>query len=125
VPRRSRSDRRQAASERAPHGPTNDADRFLTEQEKINGLAPRNRFLGAPGRHHLADDGRQYSRGMLPADQVEALEGLVDEVERVSGICESPLDSGFEERLGEDRRGETGRDCREQRTLRRLAMADP
>jgi hypothetical protein len=34
---------------------------------------------------------------VLPADQVEALERLVDEVERVPGVGESPLGLGGEQ----------------------------
>jgi hypothetical protein len=45
---------------------------------------------GATGRDHLTDDSRQQSRRVLPADQVEALEGLVDEVERVPSVGERP-----------------------------------
>ena len=60
---------------------------------------------------------------MLPADQVEALERLVDEVERVPGIGESPLGLGGEQGISEFSRGEAGRNRREQGTLGRLAMA--
>ena len=44
-----------------------------------------------PGRRHLADDGWQYGRGLLPADQVQAFERLVDEIERVSAVGEAPF----------------------------------
>src|SRR5262249_33725014 len=54
--------------------------RFLTEPHKINGLAPLGRFFGATCCHHLTDDGRQHRRCVLPADKVETLERLVDEV---------------------------------------------
>ena len=96
---------------------------FIAERNKINRLAPGGRFLGATGRHHLTDDGRQHSRRVLPADQVEALERLVDEVERMSGIGERPLGLGREQGIGEHGRRETGRNRREQSALGRLAMA--
>jgi hypothetical protein len=67
------------------------AGRFVTQRNKVKRLAPGSRFLGALCRHHLADDRRQQSRRMLPADQVEALERLVDEVERVSGVGEAAI----------------------------------
>ena len=35
------------------------ASRFVTKRDKIDRLSPFSRFLGAPGRRHLADDGRQ------------------------------------------------------------------
>jgi hypothetical protein len=38
---------------------------------------------------------------MLPSDQVEALERLVDEVERVSVVGEGPLGLGGEQGVGE------------------------
>jgi hypothetical protein len=99
------------------------AGRFLTERNKVNGLAPGCRFFGATGRHHLADDSRHQSRRVLPADQVEALECLVDEVERVSGVGERTLGLGREQGIGEHRWRDTGRNCREQGTLGRFAMA--
>ena len=79
---------------------------LLTQRNKINGLAPSGRFLGATGCHHLADHGRQHCRRVLPADQVEALERLVDEVERVSGVGECPLGLGREQGIGERSRRE-------------------
>jgi hypothetical protein len=80
---------------------------FVTQGNKINGLAAGGRFLGATRRHHLADDSRHQSRRVLPADQVEALERLVDEVERVSGIGEHPLGLGREQGIGKHRRRNT------------------
>ena len=82
---------------------------FLTQRNKINRLAPGGRFLGATGRRHLADDRRQQRGRMLPADQVQALESLVDEVERVSGVGERPLGLGREQDIGQYSWRETGR----------------
>ncbi|MFZ0459351.1 MAG: hypothetical protein WAM17_13075 [Rhodoplanes sp.] len=39
---------------------------------------------------------------MFPADQVKALECLVDEVERVSGVGERPLGLGGKQGIGEN-----------------------
>ena len=75
--------------------------RFLAKRDKIDRLAPLGRFLGAARRHHLADDCRQQRGSMLPADQVEALERLVDEIERVSVVGEGPLGLGGEQGVGE------------------------
>ena len=85
---------------------------FLAERNKVNGLAPRGRFFGSTGRHHLSDDGRQHGRRVLPADQVKALERLVDEVERVSRVGEYPLGLSREQNIGEHGRRETGRNRR-------------
>ena len=97
---------------------------FVAERHKISGLTPRGRFFGAPGRHHLADDGWQHSRRVFPADQVKALERLVDEVERVSGVGEHPLGLGREQDISEHRRRKTGCNRRKQGALGRLAMAN-
>ena len=76
----------------------------VTQRDRIDGLAPGCRFLGATGGHHLSDDGRQRSGRVLPADQIEALKRLVDEVERMAGVGESPLGSGRPQGIGEHRR---------------------
>ena len=70
------------------------ADCFVAQGNKINRLAPRGRLVGATGRDHLADDGREQGGRVLPAYQVKALECLVDEIERVSGVGERPLRLG-------------------------------
>jgi hypothetical protein len=46
------------------------------------------------GPRHLADDSRQQNRRMLPADHVEALECLIDEVERMSRVGKHSLGLG-------------------------------
>ena len=61
---------------------------------------------------------------MLPADQVEALERLVDEVERVSVVGEGPLGLGGEQGVGERSGRKTGGDACEQGTLGRLAVTN-
>jgi len=38
------------------------------------------RFLGAARCRHVTDHGWQHSVCVLPADQIEALEGFVDEI---------------------------------------------
>jgi hypothetical protein len=61
---------------------------------------------------------------MPPADHVQALERLVDEVERVSAVGEGPLGLGREQGVGERGWRETGGDPGEQGPLGRLAVAD-
>ena len=89
------------------------ADCFVTQRNKINGLAPSGRFLGATRRHHLADDSRKHSRRVLPADQVKALERLVDEVERVAGIGVRPLGRRCEQGISQLSRRDVGRNSRQ------------
>ncbi|MGF6781694.1 DNA ligase D [Paraburkholderia sp. GAS334] len=55
---------------------------------------------------HLADDSRQQSWRVLPTDQVEALEGLVDEVERMTGAANA-LSVAAESRASASTAGET------------------
>jgi hypothetical protein len=50
------------------------SDCHVAKRDKIIGLAPGGRFLGATGFHHLTDNGGQHSRRVLPANQIEALE---------------------------------------------------
>ena len=59
---------------------------------------------------------------MLPADEVEALERLVDEIERMSAVGERPLGLGRQKRLRECSGREAFRDRRQQRALGCLAM---
>jgi hypothetical protein len=96
---------------------------FITQRKKIHRLAPGSRFLGAARRHHLAHDRRQHGRCVLPADQVEALERLVDEVERMSAIGERPLGFGREQGIRKHSRRETRRNRGEEGPLGRVAMA--
>jgi hypothetical protein len=70
---------------------------FDTYRNKIDGLTPRGRFLRATGGY----DSRQQCRRVLPADQVEAPERLVDEVERVPVVCERLLGRGRKRSVGE------------------------
>src|SRR5262245_56451438 len=61
---------------------------------------------------------------MLPADQIKALERLVDEVERVSRVGEYPLGLSPEQNIGEHGRREHGRTRRQHGALGRLAMTN-
>ena len=51
--------------------------------------------------HHLAYHGGQDGVGVLPADQVEALEGLVCEIKRVSPTGECAVRVGGKQEVGE------------------------
>ena len=67
---------------------------FVAQRNKINRLAPSGRFVGATRRDHLAYDSRQQNRRMFPADQVQALERLIDKVERMSRVGKHSLGLG-------------------------------
>jgi hypothetical protein len=98
--------------------------RFVAERDKIDRLAPFGRFLCAARRHHLADDAWQQRGRMLPADQVQAFERLVDEVERVSNVGERPFGLGREQGVGEHGGRKARSDPLEQGALGRLAVAN-
>ena len=97
--------------------------RRVAQGDEINRLTPSGRFLGAARGDHLADHGRQHGGSVLPTNQVETLEGLVDEVERVSGVGEGAIRLSREQKVGEDGRRGTSRDGREHGALGRLPMA--
>jgi hypothetical protein len=59
----------------------------LAKRHEVYRLAPLCRLISTSRGHHLADDKGHQVGGVLPADEVEALEGFVYEVERVSDIC--------------------------------------
>ena len=86
-------------------------------------MAPRRRFVCSSRRHHLADHARQHGSGVLPADQVEALASLVDEVERVSAVGEDAVRRRREQQARERGRRGAVRDGGEQRALGGFAMA--
>jgi hypothetical protein len=73
----------------------------LAQGDEILRLPPSGRFLGTARGHHLADQGRQHGASVLPADEIEALEGLVDEVERVSAVGESTIRFGRDQEVSE------------------------
>jgi peptidoglycan/xylan/chitin deacetylase (PgdA/CDA1 family) len=64
-------------------------------------LTPSGRFLGAACGHHLAHHGWKHVASLLPADEIEALEGLVDEIERVSGVSKGAIRLGGEQEVSE------------------------
>jgi hypothetical protein len=74
---------------------------FRAQRDEIDRLAPCGRLLGTASCHHLAYHGGQDGVGMLPADQVEALEGLVCEIKRVSPVGEGPVRIGRKQEVGE------------------------
>src|SRR5262249_37895549 len=53
----------------------------LAQSDEVDGLAPRCPFLSTASGHHLAYHARQHVGCVLPADDVKALESLIDEVE--------------------------------------------
>ena len=95
----------------------------VAQGDQIDRLAPGGRFLGAAGLRHLADDARQHVGRMLPADHVETLERLVDEVERVPAIRVGAVRLGREQQVRELGRRCAARNRGQHGALGRLAMA--
>ena len=61
---------------------------------------------------------------MRPADEVEALEGLVDEVERMSAVGEDAIGFGGEQQVGQSRRRRASGDRGQNGALGCVAVAD-
>ena len=74
---------------------------FCAQRGEIDRLAPCGRLVGTASGHHLAYHGGQDGVGVLPADQVEALEGLVGEIKRVSPTGERAVRVGNKQEVGE------------------------
>jgi len=74
---------------------------LLAQSDQIDRLAPHRPLFGAARRRHLADDTRQHAGGMLPADDVETLESLVDEIQRVSATGIDTVRLGREQEIRE------------------------
>src|SRR6516162_2387406 len=78
----------------------------LAQGDEVDRLAPRGAFLSTPSCSHLTDHARQHIGCMLPADDIETLESLVDEIERVAAIRVSAVGLGGKEKICEcSRRG--------------------
>src|SRR5262245_27532448 len=96
---------------------------FCAQRDEVERLAPGGRLLGTASCHRLAYHGGQDGVGMLPPDQVEALESFVCEIKRVSPVGERAVRIGRKQEVGERGwRGASG-DGGEQSALGRFAMA--
>ena len=95
----------------------------LDEGGEIHRQPPGRALLGAARRHHRPDQRGQHRSGVLPPDQIEAFEGLVDEVQHVAAVGVDPLGAGHEQQLGQHRRRGTTGDRGEQGALGTVAMA--
>ena len=62
---------------------------------------------------------------MLPADQVEALASLVDEVEQMPTIGIDAIRRGRDQQVGQGRRRRSGGNRREEGALSRLPVPHP
>ena len=98
--------------------------RICAQRHEIDRLAPFRCFVGAACGNHLADDAGQQIGGVLPSDQVEKLEALVDEIKRVSAIGKDAVGLGRDEEVRQHWGRRTGGDGGQQRALGCLAVAD-
>jgi hypothetical protein len=69
-------------------------------------MSPRVQFLAAARGDQLRNDRRQYRRRFLPADNVEAFECFVDEIQGVTAIGKNAVGGG-----GQQQRCEIARRC--------------
>ena len=65
--------------------------RAFQKRNEIGRMPPAVRLLGAARAHQLANGCRQERIGMLPTDQIQALESFVDKIQGMAGICKSPV----------------------------------
>ena len=86
------------------------------ERDEIDRMAPGVALVGAACAHQLVHHRRQDRGGVLAADQADALERLVDEIQRVAAVGERPIGRRAQHEVGD--RGEVLlRDHREQGAL--------
>ena len=78
--------------------------RPLAQSDEVDGLAPRCPLLSTASCRHLANHARQHIGRTFPADDVQALESLVDEIERVPAIGIGAVGPGGKEEIRESRR---------------------
>src|SRR5262249_41548068 len=97
--------------------------RRLAQGDEIRRLTPGSRFFGAARGDHLTDHGRQHGGSVVPADQVEAVERLIDEVERVSGIGEGAIRLTRKQEIGELGWPSSARERRQHGALGRFPVA--
>jgi hypothetical protein len=96
--------------------------RPLAQSDEIDRLAPRCPFLGTPSCCHLTNHARQHIGRILPADYVQTLERLIDEIERVPAIGLGAVRLGRQEEICEcSRRGAAG-NGRQHSSLGRIPM---
>ncbi|MDR6861290.1 hypothetical protein [Variovorax guangxiensis] len=90
--------------------------------DEIDRMAPGSGLLGAAGAREMLDRGGEYSIGVRPANQIQQLECLVDEVQRVAAVGKHAVGGGSEQHLGERGGGQSSRDARENGSLDRIAV---
>ena len=66
----------------------------FAQRYKVHRLTPFRRLFCTPSRRHLADNEGQHLGRMSPAKEIEALEGFVGEVERMSAIGKGAVGLG-------------------------------
>ena len=92
------------------------------KRNEIDRMAPGGRLLRASGAREMLDHRGQYSGCVRPADQIQELEGLVDEVQCVAAVGKHAVGGGGEQHLGEGGGSQPSRDARENGSLDRIAV---
>ena len=90
---------------------------------EVDGMAPAGALLHASRAGQAGNDRGENLFGVLPADVVEQLEGLVGEVESMARIEEEVVRAGGEDHLGDGGRGKAEVDGGAERAFGRLRGA--
>ena len=91
--------------------------------DEIHRLPPSLGFLGAPGAGQVADHRRQYVGGVGPTDDVQALEGLVDEIQGMAAVGEDSIRGCDQQHVRQAGRWGAGIDSGKEDPLRALPVA--
>ena len=98
-------------------------ERAVEQRDEVDRVPPRVRLLHPLGDGELRRQRREHRLGALPAGDVERLERLVDEVERVAAVEVAVVGRGGEEHVGELVRRRAAADGGDERALRALGVA--
>ena len=96
----------------------------LEQRGEVDRVAPRVRLLHPLGEGELRGERPEHRLGALPAGDVQRLERLVHEVERVAAVEVAVVGGSGEEHVRELGRRRAGADGRDERALGALRVAD-
>ena len=94
----------------------------LAQSDQVDGLAPFRPFLSTPSCCHLANYARQHVGRIFPADDLETLESLIDEIKRVPAIGVRAVSLGGKEEICDCSRRRAAGNGRQHNSFGRIPM---